>query len=195
MRQLQLYQQKLVDKPTAVNSVARKIRDRKNNTLETSLENAKANRLWQYEDLHTLKINVQCGDIQLEEKVQWDVFDPRSDPESYASALCEDMNLPMAIQRQIAYQIRMQCFEILTRHSTNSSSVATAASQGKTGKNKGKDKDKSATTNDINDGAKLVKGGNKRQKIVPKIYGVRRSKKDVEEWTPIVTRKKKNVNV
>ncbi len=56
-----------------------------------------------------IMLDITIGNNQLTDKFDWDVMNPKNDPEDFARVLCAEMSLPGEFQTAISHSIREQC--------------------------------------------------------------------------------------
>ena len=128
-------------------------------------------------------------------RILWDVYSPLSDPEAFAAALIDDVSHVISttnnndrcnnnsnnrdeskslqsLKKKVAKQIRDQCYQIWTQGHLNNNDVSP-----------------NTNNNAINNNSNSNSNSNKRPKTanVRYAYGVRKHKKEVQDFTPEFT--------
>ena len=115
-------------------------------------------------DEHLIEIvinDVMHGGVTVSDRFLWDICSPLAEADIFASTFCDDARLPREpFAKRIADEIRMQCYRYaLTRAGTMTGAGCDTA----------------------------VTSGSKHAKQLKRKFGVRKTKKDVERWTPNVS--------
>ena len=130
-------------------------------------------------------------------RILWDVYSPLSDPEAFAAALIDDVSHVItttnndsnnnngnnrdgvkslqSLKKKVANQIRDQCYQIWTQgHLNNNNDVSPSTNN---------------NANNNNNNSNSNSNSNKRPKTanVRYAYGVRKHKKEVQDFTPEFT--------